>query len=77
MDFGTLYFTSQNGGNNDKWNMKINVSFVMLLLKGNVTIVQLHFHHLQHQPNINICENYVFLCFDIIGVHPVILTNYD
>jgi hypothetical protein len=31
MDFGTLYFISQNGGNNDRWNVKMNVDFVKSL----------------------------------------------
>ena len=30
MAFGTIYFIKQNGGNNDRWNMKMNVVFVML-----------------------------------------------
>ena len=30
MDFGTICFVSQNGGNDDRWNMKTSVVFVML-----------------------------------------------
>jgi hypothetical protein len=63
---------------------------VSLVLKGMFDIFQLHIHPLQHHPNINMGENGAFLRFivktdkrkihvsnDIIGVHHVILTNYE
>ena len=31
MDSGTIGFVSRNGGNDDRWNIKMNVIFVMLL----------------------------------------------
>jgi hypothetical protein len=31
MDFGTIGFISHIGGNDDRWNMKMNVILVMLL----------------------------------------------
>ena len=41
----------------------IGLGFHCMILKGNFTLFQLHIHHLQHHPNINICENGEFLCF--------------
>ena len=35
MDFGTLYFIKQNGGENERWNMKMNVDFLINELKLN------------------------------------------
>lgn len=35
------------------------------LLKGHLTIFQLQIHHLQHYPDINICEMCTFLGFVI------------
>jgi hypothetical protein len=31
MDFGSMVSVSHNGGNDDRWNMKMNVIFVLLL----------------------------------------------
>ena len=59
MDFGTLYFISQNGGDNDRWNMRINVDFVTITktLTFRVVIIYACLRTVRCVENIHIKEN--------------------